>query len=256
MRNCIFCGERASTKEDAWPLWLVRRLPTPHGVRIEARRRGKSLEGWKALRHGITVRFVCAECNNGWMSQLETRAKPVVEKFLDEPQFQLSREEQSTLAIWMAKNAMVFEALRGHRVWFYDQDEREALRLSRTIPARTTVWLAKCLNLPGAYCSATDHSETARQGPDETRLYVTTMAFGKLALQVATARLAPALPPDAPVTVDVTPGPWEQCTLSTWPTPSESLAWPPQVDLVGELGVEAFHSRWGKDSDEPTRAAV
>ncbi len=68
MRKCIFCSDRAATKEDAWPLWLVRRFPTPQGVSVEAQRRGVPLPRWQKGRHGITVRFVCPACNNGWMS--------------------------------------------------------------------------------------------------------------------------------------------------------------------------------------------
>jgi hypothetical protein len=141
---------------------------------------------------------------------------------------------------------MVFEALRGHPVWFYTDDDRRSIRSAFTIPTRTAVWIAKCVDLPGIYCSSTDHSESARQTPDETRMYVTTLAFGTIALQVATAKVPPSIPAAVPITTDVRPGPWDKATLSLWPISTESLAWPPEIGLAGELGIETLHSRWGE----------
>jgi len=51
VRSCIFCGDRASSKEDAWPRWLVRLLPTGGGVQVEAERDGTPLKGWQTIRH-------------------------------------------------------------------------------------------------------------------------------------------------------------------------------------------------------------
>jgi hypothetical protein len=76
MRNCIFCFGPATTKEDAWPLWLVRRITSPFGVTVEAERDGVKLAAWRALRPEQKIRCVCQPCNNHWMSDLENRAKP------------------------------------------------------------------------------------------------------------------------------------------------------------------------------------
>jgi len=246
-RNCIFCEQKATSKEDAWPLWLVRRFPTPRGVRIGLRRRGFPFADWQKARHGMTVRFVCRACNSGWMSQLEGRAKPIVERLLDDPRVTLNTTNQTTLAAWTVKSAMVFEALRGHPNWFYADEDRRALRSTLAIPPRTHVWLAKCLALPGIYCNATDHTESAHPTPDETRMYVTTLAFGTVALQAVTAKVPGSIPESVRIEFNVHPGPWEQGTLSLWPVDTESLAWPPPLDLVGEPGLRALHTRWGED---------
>ena len=247
LRNCMFCDQTATSKEDALPLWLVRRFPTPRGVRIGFRRRGFPVADWEKARHGITVRFVCRACNSGWMSQLESRAKPIIERLLDNPRVTLNTADQTTLAAWTVKSAMVFEALRGQPSWFYADEDRQSLRSTLAIPPRTRVWLAKCLALPGIYCNATDHTDSAHPTPDETRVYVTTLAFGTVALQAFTAKVPASIPESVRIEVNVHPGPWEQGTLSPWPISTESLAWPSQLDLVGELGIKAFHTRWGED---------
>jgi hypothetical protein len=244
MRACIFCSERASSAEDAWPLWLVRRFPSKRGVRVDAQRDGSKLRSWNAPRHGIRIRHICRRCNNGWMSQLENRAKPVVERLLDMPRYVLSSEDRTTLAAWMVKNSMVLEGLRDTSDSFYTDDERREFCTRLTMPQPTTVWIARCTGMSSIWSAASDHSETAQSAPGESHLFVTTMGFGPVALQIATARIPPSIPDAAPVSAAVRPGLWADSTLTLWPDNGEPSVWPPPVDLVGELGVEAFHSRW------------
>ncbi len=176
------------------------------------------------------------------------RAKPIVERLLDDPRVTLSPDEQMTVAVWAVKCAMVFEALRDQPAWFYTEDDRRSFLESFTIPPRTVVWIAKCVALPGIYCNATDHAESGSQTVDQTRLYVTTVAFGPVALQVATAKPPSAIPAHVAITTEVRPGPWEDATNALWPKSTEVMVWPPRVALNGELGLETFHTRWGEDS--------
>jgi len=130
MRFCIFCAAPASSKEDAWPLWLLRQIRTNVPARIDAERGTQPLRSWRVVGAGLTVRFVCAPCNNGWMSELENRVKPIVLRLLDNTGTNLTVEEQTTLAAWAVKNAMVFEALRIGQPWFFSDGERNAFRES------------------------------------------------------------------------------------------------------------------------------
>jgi hypothetical protein len=51
---------------------------------------------------------VCKECNNGWMSNLETSVDPIVDKLTSGTDIKaLSTEEVETLARWTAKTAIV-----------------------------------------------------------------------------------------------------------------------------------------------------
>jgi hypothetical protein len=181
------------------------------------------------------------------MSRLESRTKPIIERLLDQPRIALAKNDQEVLATWMAKNAMVFEALRGQGPWFYTREERVALKDLLQIPARTNVWIAKCVDIPGAYCEASNHYETATRDSSGAHLYVTTMAFGCIALQTATLRLPPSIPISTRVTTDLRAGPWEQCALGLWPGTRDSWTWPPDIGLAGEAGIKEFHSRWRVD---------
>jgi hypothetical protein len=239
----MFCRARAGSKEDAWPKWLLRKLAAPSGVRVDAERGRAKLPPWRQADAGVLVKHVCAPCNNGWMSRLESLAKPTVEMLLDEPACALDVAAQSGLAAWATKSAMVFEAVRlPEKEWFYSAEDRAAMKRSHDIPSRTNVWLGPILDLNGFFAAASDMSEAPPAVAHQVRGYVTTMAFGSVALQVATLR-GPHVPANVALTTSVRKGPWDSCTLRIWPS-TEPVSWPPTQALNGEAGFEALRSRF------------
>ncbi len=243
MRSCIFCGARASSKEDAWPLWLLAKLGNTGVSHIEAERGGEMLGRWETVKPGIRVRFVCAHCNNGWMSRLEGSVKNIVEPLLKDGHQVLEVEHQATLALWAVKNAMVFEALRKGSTSFYSDYERTTLMAGRELPKRTRVYIAKCVDQFGAYCSASNLSGDP-EAADFAEGYVTTMVFGPLAMQVFSIRMPETVRPEVKVTTDSRPGPWDSTALQIWPEPKSPAEWPPFHGLAGEVGVEELAKRW------------
>lgn len=244
MRSCIFCGGPASSKEDAWPLWVLRCLDADGPGQMNAERGDNPTRTWRLVRAGLKVRFVCTVCNNGWMSELENRAKPVVEMLLSDSPVTVDSDAQKVLSVWATKNAMVFEALRLKPVWAFTAQERGRLRESSELPARTTVWIAKCVDPPGPYCSASDLSGIVDASQAQMRAYVTTMVFGPLAIQVLRLTVPPGVPLSTTVTADVRPGPWESVALRVSPSRPVVIQWPPFVGLSGAAGVDAFSERW------------
>lgn len=243
MRSCLFCADPVSSREDVWPLWLVRRFDTPAGVRVGLEREGHPLPSWIKLQHGHKVRFVCSKCNNGWMSDLENRAKPVLERVLGDGTIILDGSDQKTLALWSVKSAMVFEALRRGSRRFYFAHDRAAIRGTTTLPTRTAIWLARCVDLPGVFVTASDHADTPDHSPLGARLYSTTMGFGHLAIQVITVKIPTNVPDSMLVHPDMLPGPWEDLTLPLSDT-GRAIRWPQPLALNGELGLETFAARW------------
>lgn len=246
MRSCIFCDGPASTKEDAWPHWLMRLLGGNIGI-IEAERSGKEPQSWRAS--GLRVKFICSNCNNGWMSQLENRVKPIVESLFSEKRVTLDSHDQATLAAWSFKNAMVFEALRLNRSWFFDESERRSLRLAQQPVPWTSVWIAKCVDYGGDFCLGVDLKGVAGASPNEVKVYLTTMSFGPLAIQVLSGKLPEAVMLNTTVTADLRPEPWDRTTLRIWPVQREGVAWPTSVGLVGLVGLEKFSKRWSPNNE-------
>jgi len=245
MRTCIFCGGPANSKEDAWPLWLMRQLRVTEKGRVEAQRGRQAPYNWSPASAKLQVKFVCTSCNNGWMSRLEVRVKPIVEDLLGDRSVTLNRDGQTSVVVWAVKNAMVFEALRQQEVpWFFTYSERKALRDSLRLPLQTSVWIAKCVDQVGPYCSASDLGSVAEISGDQVRAYVTTMGFGSLAIQVLNGKLSGSIPQGSVITGDFRPGPWDQVTIQIWPVQSERVAWPALIGLSGELGLDTFSQRW------------
>lgn len=241
MRTCIFCDKKASTREDAWPLWLMKRFPTSRTSRMDAERGGQKLGNWCMTKPGIRVKWLCASCNNGWMSRLEMEAKPLLESILDDKLKEIDASSQSTLARWAAKTAMVLECLKPERPWFYTDDERQLIRDTLSLPPRTSVWIAKCVNQPNIYSAAKDLRTTPGDGG--FHVYSTTMAFGPLAFQIVSIKTPATIPENVTLTYDVTEGPWGQTLLQVWPTTEESVGWPPHYGLNSEFGLDELTER-------------
>lgn len=82
-RGCYFCGAVPRTKEHILPDWLGKALPVNNSYLIKHEYDASGVPTFQSktftrpiLRQ--TVKETCAPCNNGWMSQLETRVKPIL----------------------------------------------------------------------------------------------------------------------------------------------------------------------------------
>lgn len=78
MKTCLFCTNRADSLEHVIPQWIFRRVSPEMGAGMEIHA-GHFQEGSgtttsrKHLANTLCARLVCQQCNNGWMSDLETR---------------------------------------------------------------------------------------------------------------------------------------------------------------------------------------
>lgn len=236
----MFCGANGCTREHVWPTWLLRRFRSDN-ARIFSERRDHAPKDWLAGNTGLVVRRICASCNNGWMSTLEHKTKPLVESILSEKIHILEPAELASLAQWTTMKAMALEAVESEHRWFYLQEERELLHTSDTIPQRTTVLIAKVVSQPDIYSSAGNCATTAADGA--FCAHVTTIAFGSLALQAVTIRVPPSVPSHVPLTYDVSAGPWESILVQIWPYRAEPVSWPPKQGLQGHIGLLALAER-------------
>ena len=57
MRTCIFCNNKASTGEDAWPKWLMKRFPASNTSYMDAERGGKKLGSWSMSKPKLVVNW-------------------------------------------------------------------------------------------------------------------------------------------------------------------------------------------------------
>lgn len=153
--QCVFCDSPDLTREHVWPEWMRSFVPRPTkdrpGHAVSHRRvdpgTGKIVN--RLLRgrlhrnsrpFGTYLPVVCGICNTGWMSRLQTDAKPMLQQFLMGRRIALSSDQQLVLAAWVAMFTMVVEFAdvdtavtpRGHRFQFAKD---------RIPPRGWTIWI-------------------------------------------------------------------------------------------------------------------
>lgn len=69
--------------------------------------RFEALFEYKRLDH--RAKIVCLSCNNGWMNDLENRARPALTEMIAGSGVSLSPDKQREVATWAAKTAMCVE---------------------------------------------------------------------------------------------------------------------------------------------------
>jgi hypothetical protein len=227
---CAFClSVRPLTKEHVFPSWLDAHLPGDRAVWIlehdrfggerpfEVRRPSQGLD--------FTVRAVCADCNNGWMSALEGEAKPILERLLMSTELQpLWKTEQLLIARWATKTAMMMDFTQEQPL--VPQRDRTLFFKRRTIPRRGWIWLGGCGELLPLTMSYTMRGELEPiAGGDRTIGFYTPFKIGHLVIFW--------ILPGQPVRIALR-RPWALATSQIWPKPRDTLFPPPSQLRDGE----------------------
>jgi len=175
-KTCLFCGTRANiSKEHIWPEWLAPQLePAEADSHITEFHSGEGKQPPQLVRrtekqgpvHTKKVRAVCAPCNNGWMSVLESEVKPILVALIEQPKPTLTSAAATSLSRWVAVKAIVAEhAVEGTALTPYE--DRSALRTLRAVPPYFRIFVAKhSLATQTAYYRQATTVSTSMRGPD------------------------------------------------------------------------------------------
>ena len=138
-RQCVFCGKGPVTMEHLFPQWVTYLLKTslhgfPSGNLIQIRTIGNQEYRWKTSTPlDFVAKTVCGECNNGWMSKIETDAIPYVTPMIEGEQITLDRPAQISVATWMGLRTFMSRSTQDVpmapllRDWFRGFYETQAL---------------------------------------------------------------------------------------------------------------------------------
>jgi hypothetical protein len=99
------------TKEHVFPAWMAPLFPdVPDADHV---RRFEELDGsqeekneWSRPPFTWTVRDVCATCNNGWMADLEGKAKPILTPLVQDQARSLTLPDMMAIATWATKTVL------------------------------------------------------------------------------------------------------------------------------------------------------
>src|SRR6266700_7135246 len=100
-QHCLFCDNNSGNAEHLWAKWIHDRKN--FGPIKMKRGQGEDII---IPDPEITVKSVCATCNNGWMSCLETTNIPVIGAMMSDIAITLDRQQQESVAAWAMKPAM------------------------------------------------------------------------------------------------------------------------------------------------------
>jgi hypothetical protein len=179
------------------------------------------------------------------MSRLQGRAKPVIERQLEQDACTLDIEDSRTLSLWTVMTAMVMQTLGEPETWLFSELERTLLWKREQIPRMTGVWIANCSGHSGSYSqSRSMWTGPSRDAQGQVRGNVITMAFGSLAIQLLKVVPHRELVPGMEVTVAQNPGPWEEVARRIWPIQPEAVSWPPASGIRSESELDLFAERF------------
>lgn len=191
-------------------------------------------EPWRATELNLKTKVVCGDCNNGWMSSIESQyAKPAMsDLILGKRIGALSKKRATGLTLFAFKTAVIADSTLPEKDVFFSKSHRYAFRKSLTIPRGVTMWLFGIApNTRGSLRTHSVHLGT------EYSLNVCSFAIGQLGFQVVSVRSTrPRRLLGSP-----TPG----LTFSFYPTLEPRISWPRN----NPLGMEAFNvlaNRWNK----------
>lgn len=174
-----------------------------------------------------TIRSVCASCNNGWMSALESAAKPKLLPLITGQVGSLSAGDQLLVAQWIAMKVMVAEHDRPENIVTPESD-RVAFMRDRTIPSYYEIrigqhnekWTAAYLRK--TYCLAFGDRETAigvlSDGPVKNVQDVS-FVVGRLVVSAAASRTNKSIAEMFAMDDQILP--------RIWPQSGKEVSWPP-----------------------------
>jgi hypothetical protein len=232
-KTCIFCARRADSDEDVIPKWIPRLLRKQEGERVPMRtsRFGHKPHEQLAGESIQKVGSVCDQCNNGWMSRLEEKVKPILKPMMLGNAVTLTAQQQERITTWMTKCAMMYESMATGEVFFNGLDRHHFWKTGSPLDS-TAVWLGQYTG--GIRIIANYRLLSRQQNPGgSVKILVLTLVLGKLALQLTTARGTHVIPKIELPTMDLENT--QDLLVQVWPMNLLGVKWPPLCSFDDEI---------------------
>jgi hypothetical protein len=262
----MFCGGAGVIREHAIPEWIGRQFKS-YLEQIDVPLEMVALRGGRtrqAVFLDATVRVVCEQCNNGWLSDLETRVQPILAPMIlgfekRNPSgrtllhhAELGRESQETLALWAVKTALVIDRAQVKR----NLPDSLATDLFRHLwpSANSVVWLAAVGDPNTLYTTRYHRTTVALSGyltPDGIRPPFPTELSGVLcSLRLNRALFQVLFLDPAELAGGSNLSGSLAGTEMVWPTRNGTVVWPPggrllEGDELAALSVRRVHLQGG-----------
>lgn len=249
-KKCIFCDDDAAkiTGEHVWSAWIGRLFTSsaytwkyvdPETGKVQVR-------DFKTI--DFTVNDVCKPCNEGWLSQLEARAKLAFSSMIRDPmEFSLLSSGAVLLAAFAFKSAVTATCMNKNREAFFTPAARLRFKNSLQIPIGTQMWLARFSG--GAASSGLFSGHVLEPNAPKgsplygLEMYAFTYVAGRLVLQVLAPRWADIMKRGRPLPMLRPSTAWNSVSTQFWPNEGLPIGWPPEKNL-GDDSINDFVNRW------------
>ncbi len=114
-RVCVFCRDESKvvTLEHLYPNLLSKKFKKGQVAINEVAGDGIS-RSWSKAIFQDKAKIVCADCNNRWMSDIESSAKPLLEKLIiTTDSLKLDQDLQAKLSLWAQKTTLIMNKATG-----------------------------------------------------------------------------------------------------------------------------------------------
>jgi hypothetical protein len=139
----VFCKGTPVTGEHAWPAWIGEafRANNPNTKAFGYKHTGRKALHMKRL--DIRVKRICKVCNGGWMSDLESRAAPLLTTMIFQPgqTIDIGMTEQALIAQWAYKMALMLDFTNPRRT-IPDALYSAFHESQHKVPETASVWTA------------------------------------------------------------------------------------------------------------------
>lgn len=231
-RECVFCGGTPTTREHIFPAWAARlvgeAVPVTHSKLSERQGELPDSRTWLQPPFTQTVRVVCARCNNGWMSRLESEAEQILRPMLTGFGRRMHRPAQEALASWALKTAIVSQYTHTRSGTLFGEQASHALQAGG-LPDALKIWLTSYggSNAGLAHVFGIDLDD--RQRPDRpTRdAFGATLVIGPVVLTLLGAT-DPSVVDGVRLNRLIAP------VTQIWPQVSRSFVWRPTPALTDD----------------------
>ncbi len=252
MKKCAFCLRPADSPEHVFSQWMLDLLPPNEryvcNERIVSRDEYVRYERRKIK---ITAKVVCTPCNNGWMSNLEGRLKPILQDaFFDELPRLFSPTDMSSIAIFAFKTLVLANHKDLKTTPFFSATERFRFRRELRIPDGVQVWMATRKIIPGKYYGFWKSLKGASDQPSRYgfSMYLCTWNFQSILLQILSMKWKDKRRrKTVPMSSLVQPEHWNDAAIQIWPLAGGNIQWPPPMYVGGDT-LLAFRDRFDRCS--------
>ncbi len=194
-------------------------------------------KNWSADKLNWTAKVVCEQCNNGWMSDIESQhAQPAMTDLIaGKVDIPIPQPRANSIALFAFKTTVVIEHLNRRRAGhFFPREVRHRFRQTLDIPPNINMCMAGYLPPGQGRCTTVYH---ALPGSGSLELYVCTYAIGRFVFQVAALR--------KPSSLALSPvAGFEHLAIPFWPRIPTGFVWPPEAVLNTVKDYDSFAVRW------------